>query len=213
MGKISIDLSSIKAAGIYTIEIDNTQREITNPTSLRLLTGFNNKGPFNRPVFMQYESERQKIFGDIDNKLEQKGCYFNRMAQTMLKNGPVLALNLLKVDDSLDGPDQVNYAAMSLDAGAKNPRVSDAGKKYGEYDYQAEGIDKWLYDTKAGDTIPYVGKTPFSSLFDRSRFWIPSKTNLTAVAANGLGTNDYTTYEHTNLLNFANTGRFTNQII
>jgi len=155
---------------------------------------------------MQYESERQKIFGDIDNKLEQKGCYFNRMAQTMLKNGPVLALNLLKVDDSLDGPDQVNYAAMSLDAGAKNPRVSDAGKKYGEYDYQAEGIDKWLYDTKAGDTIPYVGKTPFSSLFDRSRFWIPSKTNLTAVAANGLGTNDYTTYEHTNLLNFANTG-------
>lgn len=206
MGKISIDLSSIKAAGIYTIEIDNTQREITNPTSLRLLPGFNNKGPFNRPVFMQYESERQKIFGDIDNKLEQKGCFFNRMAQTMLKNGPVLALNLLKVDDSLDGPDQVNYAAMSLDAGAKNPKVSDAGKKYGEYDYQAEGIDKYLYDTKAGDIIPYVGKTPFSSLFDRSRFWIPSKTNLTAVAANGLGTNDYTTYEHTNLLNFANTG-------
>jgi hypothetical protein len=58
MGKISIDLSSIKAAGIYTIEIDNTQREITNPTSLRLLVGFNNRGPFNRPVFMQYESER-----------------------------------------------------------------------------------------------------------------------------------------------------------
>lgn len=58
MGKISIDLSSIKAAGIYTIEIDSTQREITNPTSLRLLVGFNNRGPFNRPVFMQYESER-----------------------------------------------------------------------------------------------------------------------------------------------------------
>lgn len=52
MGKISIDLSTIKAAGIYTIEIDNSQREVTNPTSLRLLPGFNNKGPFNRPVFM-----------------------------------------------------------------------------------------------------------------------------------------------------------------
>ena len=206
MGKISIDLSSIKAAGIYTIEIDNTQREITNPTSLRLLVGFNNRGPFNRPVFMQYESERQKLFGDIDFRLEQKGCFFNRMAQTMLKNGPVLALNLLKVDDSLEGPDQVNYAAMSLDAGAPNPRVANPGKKYGEYDYQAEGIDSKLYDTKAGDIIPYVGKTPFSSLFDRSRFWVPSKINLQAVAANGLGTNDYTTYEHTNLLNFANTG-------
>jgi hypothetical protein len=128
------------------------------------------------------------------------------MAQTMLKNGPVLALNLLKVDDSLEGPDQVNYAAMSLDAGSANPRVANPGKKYGEYDYQAEGIDRYLYDTEAGDIIPYVGKTPYSSLFDRSRFWIPSKINLQAVAANGLGTNDYTTYEHTNLLNFANTG-------
>ncbi len=59
MAKINIDLSGLKAAGIYTIELDNTQREITNPTSLRLLPGFNNRGPFNRPVFLQYESERQ----------------------------------------------------------------------------------------------------------------------------------------------------------
>ena len=206
MGKISIDLSTIKAAGIYTIEIDNSQREVTNPTSLRLLPGFNNKGPFNRPVFMQYESERQKIFGDIDNKLEQKGCFFNRMAQTMLKNGPVLALNLLKVDESIDGPDQVNYAAMSLDSCKANPKVVSAGKQYGEYDYQAKTIDNMLYGTQEGDIIPYVGKTPYSSLFDRSRFWIPSKNNLQAVAANGLITNDEGTYEHTNLLNFANTG-------
>ena len=206
MGKINIDLSSIRAAGIYTIELDNTQREITNPTSLRLLPGFNNKGPFNRPVFLQYESERQTIFGDIDHKLEQKGCFFNRMAQTMLKNGPVLALNLLKVDESVDGPDQVNYAAMSLDSNKPNPKVKDAGKKYGEYDYQASTIDNILYDTSVGDNIPYVGKTPFPSLFDRSRFWIPSKHNLQAVAANGLTTNDDVTFEHTNLLNFANTG-------
>lgn len=206
MGKISIDLSTIKAAGIYTIEIDSSQREVTNPTSLRLLPGFNNKGPFNRPVFMQYESERQKVFGDIDHKLEQKGCFFNRMAQTMLKNGPVLALNLLKVDESVDGPDQVNYAAMSLDSCKANPKVVSAGKQYGEYDYQAKTIDKMLYGTKEGDVIPYVGKTPYSSLFDRSRFWIPSKNNLLAVAAHGLVTNDENTYEHTNLLNFANTG-------
>lgn len=206
MGKISIDLSSIKAAGIYTIEIDNSQREITNPTSLRLLPGFNNKGPFNRPVFMQYESERQKIFGDIDNKLEQKGCYFNRMAQTMLNNGPVLAINLLKVDESIDGPDQVNFTALSLDACKENPKVSDPGKKYGEYDYQATGIDGSIYGTKEGDPVPYVGKTPYPSLFDRSRFWVPSKYNLQAVAANALSTNDTASYEHSNLLNFANTG-------
>ena len=206
MGKISIDLSTIKAAGIYTIEVDGTQREISNPTALRLLVGFNNKGSFNRPVFLQYEEERQKLFGDIDNKLEQKGCYFNRMAQTMLENGPILALNLLKVDDSVDGPDQVNYAAMSLDACKPNPRVVSAGKVYGEYDYQADTINKVLYGTQPGDSIPYVGKTPYSSLFDRSRFWVPSHNNLMAVAANGLQTNDDYTFEHTNFMNFANTG-------
>ena len=124
----------------------------------------------------------------------------------MLKNGPVLALNLLKVDESIDGPDQVNYAAMSLDSCKANPKVVSAGKQYGEYDYQAKTIDKMLYGTEEGDIIPYVGKTPYSSLFDRSRFWIPSKNNLQAVAANGLITNDEGTYEHTNLLNFANTG-------
>lgn len=206
MGKISIDLSTIKSAGIYTIEIDNSQREVTNPTSLRLLPGFNNKGPFNRPVFMQYESERQKIFGDIDSKLEQKGCFFNRMAQTMLKEGPVLALNLLKVDESIDGPDQVNYATMSLDSCKPNPKVVNAGKTYGEYDYQADTIDNKLYGTVSGDIIPYVGKTPYASLFDRARFWVPSKNNLQGVAANGLLSNDQGSYEHTNLLNFANTG-------
>lgn len=128
------------------------------------------------------------------------------MAQTMLKNGPVLALNLLKVDESIDGPDQVNYAALSLDSCKKNPKVISAGKKYGEYDYQASTIDKYLYGTKEGDIIPYVGKTPYSSLFDRSRFWIPSKNNLLAAAANGLMTSDSATFEHTNLINFANTG-------
>ena len=206
MGKISIDLSTIKSAGIYTLEIDDTQREQSTPTSLRLLVGFNNKGSFNRPVFMQFDEERQKIFGDIDNKLEQKGCFFNRMAQTMLEAGPILALNLLKVDDSIDGPDQVNYAALSLNACKPNPKVVSPGKVYGEYDYQAETINKILYGTQAGDVVPYIGKTPYSSLFDRSRFWIPSDTNLMAVAANGLSTNDYNTYEHTNLINFANTG-------
>ena len=49
----------------------------------------------------------------------------------MLKNGPILALNLLKVDDSIDGPDQVNYATMSLDSCKPNPKVTSAGKTYG----------------------------------------------------------------------------------
>lgn len=52
MAKISLDLSSIKSAGVYTIEIDSSQRSYQQATALRLLVGFNGKGPFNRPVFL-----------------------------------------------------------------------------------------------------------------------------------------------------------------
>jgi hypothetical protein len=208
MSKISLDLSSIKSAGVYTIEIDESQRGISYNviSSLRLLVGFSGKGPFNRPVFLQTEAQRQKLFGDIDPKLESKGCFFNRNAQTMLNNGPILALNLLKVDDTYDGPDQVNYTALSLDAGAKNPIVRNPGITYGEYDHLAETVDAELYGTEAGDAIPFVGKTPFSSLFDRSRFWLPSELHLQHVAAAGLGVNSTAGYEKSNFLSFANCG-------
>lgn len=52
MGKVSIDLSSLKAAGIYTLEIDNSQRSNETTEALRLVAGFSNKGPFNRPVLL-----------------------------------------------------------------------------------------------------------------------------------------------------------------
>lgn len=84
MSKISLDLSSIKAAGIYTLEIDNSVRTSVSTTSLRMIPGFSNKGPFNRPVYITSENDRLSIFGDIDTKLEHKGCYFNRMIRTLL---------------------------------------------------------------------------------------------------------------------------------
>lgn len=210
MGKISLDLSTIKAAGVYTLEIDNSIRTTTTTNAIRLCAGFSNKGPFNRPVYLQQDSDRLSIYGDIDTKLEHKGCFFNRMLRTLISNGPVLALNLLKVDDRYEGPDQVNYTTLSLNAGAPNPAVQSKVDKYGEYDYVADAADQIIYGTTKGDVIPYVGTAPFASLYNRSRFWTPDKDLLTAAAARGLQTSDYTSgagsYEHTNLLNFANVG-------
>lgn len=211
MGKISIDLSTIKAAGVYTAEIDNSTRTSITTNSLRMIPGFSNKGPFNRPVYLSSDIERVSIFGEIDAKLEHKGCFFNRMMRTMLADGPIIALNLLKTDDSINGPDQVNFATMSLDAATPNPKAG-ASKKYGEYDYSgADSINMKLYKNfSTGDMLPFVGNTPFSSLYNRSRFWIPDKDLLTAAAANALNTADMASgsgsYEHTNLLNFANVG-------
>lgn len=200
-----LDYNRYKSAGIYVEEYDNTtSSNDTTPDSLRLLVGFANKGIFNRPVYLENDNDREKMFGEINTKLEHKGCFFNRMAQTMLSSSPILALNLLKVDDSISGPDQVNYAAMSLDAGTPNPTVMSSGSAYGEYDYLAGSVDADVYGTEEGDYVPYIGKTPYSSLFDRSRFWIPSETNLLGRAANDLQTGDVTSFEKTNFLNFAN---------
>ena len=95
---------------------------------------------------------------------------------------------------------------MSLDAGSKNPVVKSAGITYGEYDYLADTLDAELYGTEAGDLIPFVGKTPYSSLYDRGRFWVPSEYNLQQVAATGLGVNAASGFEKSNFMNFANCG-------
>lgn len=196
MGKISMDISSIKAAGVYTLEIDNSQRTTVSTQAVRLIPGFSEKGPFNRPVLLETDADRLSVFGDVDTKMEHKGCYFNRMLRTMLEQGPVIALNLLNVDKTEKGPDQVNYSAFSLSAGTANPTIGAKMTKYAEYDYAASD----------GSYIKNVGTTPFAGLYNRSRFWIPDKDLLTAAANRGLGYEDTGTYEFSNLLNFANVG-------
>lgn len=175
-----------------------------------MVVGFSNKGPFNRPVLLEQDADRIAIFGDVDTKLEHKGCFFNRMLRTLLTGGPVIALNLLKVKNGFNEPDQINFAAMSLDAASANPIVTKKVEKFGEYDYLGESVDNLIYGTSKGDTIPYVGTTPFSSVYNRSRFWTPDKDLLTAAAARGLETDTYETgrgsFEYTNFLNFANVG-------
>jgi hypothetical protein len=209
MATSTFDFLSIKAAGVYTQEIDNSTRTTVSTSALRLVPGFSVKGPFNRPVWLENNKDRVSIFGDVDTKMEHKGCFFNRMLRTSLSTGPVIALNLLNTDDTYSGPDQVNYAALSLDAATPNPAVLTS-KKYGEYNYTADN-DAVIYGEDVDtDMIPYVGNSPFASMYNRSRFWIPDKDLLTSVAARGTNSADYTTgagsFEHSNLLNFANVG-------
>lgn len=211
MAKVSLDIARFKSAGVYTLEYDNTETQSTETNSLRLLVGFTPKGPFNRPVYLATESDRQKIFGDIDTRLEHKGSYFNRFAQTMLSQGPILALNLLNVDERQSGPDQVNFAAMSLAASVKNPTVASSLNPEFNYMAAADNEDLGVSSDKTAidsSVISYVGSAPYASLFDRSKFWQVSDKNLTAVAANKLDKDQDNTgvYDKSNFLNFANVG-------
>lgn len=208
MAQLTLDLAQFKSAGVFTLEIDDTVQYRVESNALRLLVGFSAKGPFNKPVFLRDQNDAATIFGPINEKLEHKGSFFNRFADTLGKRTPLFALNLLKVDETVQGLDQVNYAAMSLDAGTPNPEVKSYNKaKYGQKDNLQE-MDKLIYaDAVLSQGIPYVGNAPYASFFDRSRFWEPSDENLLANAANGVtGGLDTTTFENTNFLNFANVG-------
>jgi hypothetical protein len=115
--KIKIDYSQFKASGVYTLEFDNTASVIVTSTTIRLVVGFSNKGPFNTPVYIPDTTTMIAVFGDIDRSLENRGSFFQRSILTCLNAGPVFALNLLKLNDDIDSPtaDLVKYRSYSLD--------------------------------------------------------------------------------------------------
>jgi len=53
MAKLSLDLSQFKSAGVYTLEVDQSERISVTTQSLRLVPGFAAQGPFNVPVFIR----------------------------------------------------------------------------------------------------------------------------------------------------------------
>ena len=125
MAKLSLDLSQFKAAGVYTVEVDQSERITVTTQSLRLVVGFSKIGPFNAPTFIRSTRDRARFFGDIDKKLEKKGSFFQRSIDTCLLQAPVFALNLLNVDNSSTNFSE--FVSLSVDASAANPGVfSDA---------------------------------------------------------------------------------------
>ena len=123
MSEVTLNLSDYKSSGVYFVEIDNSIAKGTNANAaLRLAVGFNENGPFNRPVYLSSAAECNELLGDIDRKLERRGCYTNRNIRTMVAKAPVYALNLLSVDttDSPTNPDVVGFNAISFDASKQN---------------------------------------------------------------------------------------------
>lgn len=111
MSGIKLDFDSFKSSGVYTLEYDNTVQEINEADSFRLAVGFTEHGPFNRPVFLNKEPDRKKVFGsNINTKLEKRGSFFDRSLDVLLSVEPTIALNLLKVDDN----DKVGFATFGL---------------------------------------------------------------------------------------------------
>ena len=73
MSEVTLNLSDYKSSGVYFVEIDNSIAKGTNANAaLRLAVGFNENGPFNRPVYLSSAAECNELLGDIDRKLERR---------------------------------------------------------------------------------------------------------------------------------------------
>ena len=112
------DLGRYDFPSIFINEIDDSIIELPLQNELiNLVPGFSKKGPVNRPVYIESQSEFIKIFGDIDYGLERKRSYFHRTCLKMLESGPIWALNLLITDDTRD---LLNWKTISLASYYKN---------------------------------------------------------------------------------------------
>ena len=126
MPKLALDLSQFKSAGVYTVEVDQSERITVTTQSLRLVPGFSKVGPFNTPVFIRSTRDRQRFYGELDTKLERKGSFFHRSIDTCLLQSPVFAINLLKADETPDAStnvDQVDAVALSIDSSVANKSI------------------------------------------------------------------------------------------
>ena len=99
---ISQSLSQFKHSQVARLEFDRTQIVSVPSNTLRLVIGFSKKGQFNTPVFIRDSKTFKDIYGEIDLALEKKGSFFHRTVLTCLERGPVIVMNLLALDDSLD---------------------------------------------------------------------------------------------------------------
>ena len=125
MAKLALDLSQFKSAGVYTIEVDQSERIIVTTQSLRLLPGFSKVGPFNAPVFIRSTRDRQRFYGEIDRKLERKGSFFHRSIDTALLQSPVFAINLLNVNSNPTDAsiDTAQGISLSVDSSTDNKGI------------------------------------------------------------------------------------------
>jgi len=176
--KITLDLSVFKSSGVYTLEFDASENIVLNPQTVRLVVGFSNKGPFNTAVYLPDVKTALAVFGDIDRSLEKKGSFFHRSIFTCLNSGPIFAVNLLNLNNTVTeegdpdvetGADIARYRAFSVDTAEVNGY--NATTDYASVNSLIENQDKLV-----------------SSYYNKSKFWFPDPKMLLATMDNSGGT-------------------------
>ena len=124
MANLVFDLNKFKAAGVYTVEYSTSESRPIATDTLRLVVGFSRQGIFNTPVYLDNVNTSRKIFGNIDPILEKRGSFFHRSIETCLQQGPVLALNLMPLNNDPNNGDMVEYKSFSLSPSQDNSCIT-----------------------------------------------------------------------------------------
>ena len=161
---LSPQIAAFKSSGVYRLEFDKSQTVAIPAEQLRLIVGFSRKGPFNTPVFCPDAGFFKSVFGDISRADERKQSYFHRSCLTALERGPILALNLLRLNNATDGSGDYDEAYMfSSSSTTANEGYTNEALYSGYYNQ-----DKFWYPEEAA-TLTNLGATdsaPFNKLFN-----------------------------------------------
>lgn len=92
-----------RGAGVFTVISDNSASpQPVDNRQIRLVAGFSKVGPINRAILIHDLKTAIQVFGPRDKSLERKGSFFHKMLHTALSAGPVLAINLVPLNDGMD---------------------------------------------------------------------------------------------------------------
>lgn len=161
---LSPQIAAFRSAGVYRLEFDKSQTVAIPAEQLRLVIGFSRKGPFNTPVFCPDTAFFKAVFGDINRIDERKGSFFHRSCLAALERGPILALNLWRLNNSTDGTGDYDEAFLFSTSSTEANQGLTTEALYSGYYNQ----DKfWFPSTEAFlDNIGATGNTPFNDLFN-----------------------------------------------
>jgi len=161
---ISPQIAAFKSAGVYRLEFDKSQTVTIPAEQLRLVVGFSRKGPFNTPVFVPDSGFFKTVFGDINRADERKQSFFHRSCLAALERGPILALNLLRLDNATDGTGDYNEAFLFSNSSTEANEGYTSEALYSGYYNQ----DKFWYPENQSflNNIGATEDLPFNKLFN-----------------------------------------------
>ena len=174
-------ITSLKAAGTYRFEFDKSQVVSIPAEQTRLIIGFSKKGPVNTPVFVPDTSFFKQVFGEIDRNLEKKDSFFQRSCLTALERGPILALNLLRLDDDVDVVEYIKMATActphGIQSNGPDPTAPYSGM-FNQDKFWYPDTDSFLknigysksFQTNTNNLLDFtnIGKTPLSIIVKKA---------------------------------------------